>query len=344
MISPEIIEARKQIGKIISKSRSAAKPDRCLLCGKKISRFCDSHTVPRMVLKNIENNGKFDYANTILQNPLLNTDQGMKEATVFNLICNDCDNTLFQEYENLENLKKPPTERMLAQIALKDLLHILDKRLVEIQLYNQRDNNMPAAFVNRKQMFNHLDKRDFFSELDRIRAMLDSENYNYRLISWDKVDYIVPVAFQGALTIYGDMNGELVVDIYDEQNPTPIQQMHLCVFPLDDCSVIFSFYNQNDTEYDQFSEQLRRMNQERRLKFLGYLMFFISEDMMIAIKFPHRSFFLGKVQEMFMDNYEFWVDTKEEADMLERRNLMRFKFWKETSFPEILTEKYAIKV
>lgn len=222
MISPEIIEARKQIGKIISKSRGAAKPDRCLLCGKKISRFCDSHTVPRMVLKNIENDGKFDYANTILQIPLVNTDQGMKEATVFNLICRDCDNTLFQEYENLENLKKPPTERMLALIALKDLLHILDKRLVEIQLYNQRENNLPEAFVKRKQMFNHLDKRDFFSELDRIRAMLDSASYNYRLISWDKVDYKVPVAFQGSLTIYGDMNGELVVDIYDEQNPTPV--------------------------------------------------------------------------------------------------------------------------
>ncbi len=343
MISPEMIEARKQYGRIVSKSRGAAKLDRCLWCGKKISRFCDSHTVPRMVLKNITDDGKFDYANTILEIPFINKDKGMKEATVFNLICRDCDNTLFQEYENLENLKKKPTERMLALIALKDLFHILDKRLFEIQLYNQPNDRLSPAFVYRKQMINHLDKRDFFSELDRIRAVLDSGSNSYELISWDKVDYKIPVAFQGALTIYGDINGELVVDIYDDQNVTPIKQMHLCVFPLYDCSVVFSFYNREDKEYDAFAEQVRNMDQERRLKFLGYLMFFISEDMMMAKRFPHRTFFLGKVQDMFMDNYEFWVDTKEEAEMLERRNLKRFQFWREDSFPGILMEKYAIK-
>lgn len=342
MISPELIEARKQYGRIKSRSKGAAKLERCLWCGKKISRFCDSHTIPRMVLENINSDGKFDYVNTIMQIPLEKTDQGMKEVTVFNLICNECDNTLFQEYENLENLKKLPTQRMLALIALKDLFYIMSKRLFEIELYKQPENRMSPAFIHRKQMVNYLDKRDFFLELDRIRNILDDESNSYELIFWDKVDYKVPVAYQGAVTVYGDMNGELVVDIYDDKASKSIKQMHLCIFPLDDCSVIFAFYNKDDTEYYQFANQLRAMDLETRLKFLGYFMFFISEDMILVKKIPHRTFFLEKTRSMFMDGYEFWTDSKEEAEFLQRKNLARFKAWKEDIFPGILTQKYAI--
>ena len=342
-MTPELIEARRQFGRLFSKSKSAAKPDRCLWCGKKISRFCDSHTIPQMVLKNIDSNGKFDYANTILENPLIKYDQGMAEANIFHLLCTDCDNTLFQDYENLSNLKRSPTDRMLAQIALKNLLLILSKRLLEIEFFDLINEQMDPFFIQRKQMFNQLDKRDFFLEFDRIRQMLETDEYNYEIITYDKVNYKVPIAFQGALTVYGDMNGEMVIDIYDDSASKTIKQMHMCVFPLDDCSVIFTFYNKTDSEYVNFARQLKSMNQEKRLKFLGYFMFFISEDMMIAKKFPHRTYFYEQVKKMFREQYEFWTDSKEEYEGVKAQNLSKFKYWKEDSFPGILTQKYAIK-
>lgn len=163
------------------------------------------------------------------------------------------------------------------------------------------------------------------------------------LITWDKVSYQVPVAFQDPLTVYGDMNGDMIIDIYDESNRISIKQMHMCVFPMDDCSVIFTFYNKADTEYDRFAEQLRSMDQEKRLKFLGYFMFFISEDMILAKKFPHRTYFYNQVRGMFMDHYDIWTETKEEFEWGKQRNLNRFKYWKEDMFPAILTEKYAMK-
>ena len=117
-----------------------------------------------------------------------------------------------------------------------------------------------------------------------------------------------------------------------------------CVFPLDDCSVIFTFYKKADTEYDRFAEQLRSMDQEKRLKFLGYFMFFISEDMILAKKFPHRTYFYNQVRGMFMDHYDIWTETKEEFEWGKQRNLNRFKYWKEDMFPAILTKKYAMKL
>ena len=342
---PELIEARKQYGRILSQSKKAAKPDRCLWCGKKITRFCDSHTIPKMVLRNIAIDGELDYANTILENPLAKADQGMAEAGVFHLLCNECDNTKFQEYENLENLKHQPTQQMLAKIALKNFFLIINKRLIEIELYkhDQAEDQLQLSYLNRKQEINLLDKRDFFSELDRIKEMFETEDYSFELITWDKVNYIVPVAFQAPITVYGDMNGELVIDIYDHSGKVKTKQMHMCVFPLDDCSVIFTFYNKADTEYDRFAEQLRSMDQERRLKFLGYFMFFISEDMMLAKKFPHRTYFYDQAREMFMDGYDIWSSIKEVFEYGARRNLNRFKQWKEDMFPAILTKRYAIK-
>ena len=342
-MTEELIEARKQYGRILSQCKKAAKPDRCLWCGKQISRFCESHTIPQMVLKNIATDGKFDYVNTIMELPISKNDQGMAEANIFNLLCLNCDNTLFQEYENLENLKKKPTGCMLSQIALKDMLYIISKRLVEIELYDRIKEQMQPFFINRKQLINQLDKRDFFSELERIRTMIEKEEYNYELITYDKVNYKIPIAFQGQLTVYGDMNGDVINDIYDDSDVVRTKQMHMCAYPLDDCSVIFTFYNKNDTEYNNFVDQLRGMDQEKRLKFLGYFMLFISEDMLIAKKLPHRSYFYEQVRKMFMDQYEIWTDTKEEFNLEKARNQFRFKFWREDSFPGILTRKYAIR-
>lgn len=146
-MTPELIEARKQFSAILSRSRSAAKLDRCLWCGKKITRFCDSHTIPQMVLRNIATDGKLDYANAIIENPLIKADQGIAEANVFRLLCNECDGTLFQEYENPENLKQMPTGRMMAQIALKDIFRIMSKRLLEIELYDQMKEKMNPFYL-----------------------------------------------------------------------------------------------------------------------------------------------------------------------------------------------------
>lgn len=341
-MTPEMIEARKQFGRILSRSRRAAKLDRCLWCGKQIIRFCDSHTIPQLVLRNLAPDGMLDYANTILENPLMKLDQGIAEANIFHLLCKECDSVLFQEYENLENLKRPPTGQMLAQIALKDLFLIMSKRLLEIELYDQVKDRMHPIYVKRKQEVNSLDKRNFFEEFDHIKEMLEFEKYDFELITWDKVGYKVPVAFQDPVTVYGDMNGDLIVDIYDHSPEKKKKQMHMCVLPLDDCTVIFTFYNKTDTEYDQFAEQLRSMDQVTRLKFLGYFMFFISEDMMLAKKFPHRTYFYEQVRKMFLDQYDFWTSTNEEFELGKYRNLKKFKHWKEDMFPAILTDRYAI--
>ena len=68
---------------------NAERKNECLWCGKKITSFCNSHSVPQCVLKNIEVNGKFDYFNTLAELPVMNLDKGLNEAGTFKLLCRD---------------------------------------------------------------------------------------------------------------------------------------------------------------------------------------------------------------------------------------------------------------
>ena len=127
----EIIEATKALNKMIKDSRNQAKQSNCYYCGNDCDSFCNSHTLPAFCLRNIAQNGKVFYSNTILDLPLLKDDNGVNEAGTFHLICRDCDSKVFQDYENPDNYKDIPSIKMLAQIDMKNNLKNISKRLME---------------------------------------------------------------------------------------------------------------------------------------------------------------------------------------------------------------------
>lgn len=51
------VDVRKRINKMLSTARRNAKPTVCVLCGKTVTSFCNSHSVPQMALKPIADNG-----------------------------------------------------------------------------------------------------------------------------------------------------------------------------------------------------------------------------------------------------------------------------------------------
>ena len=204
-----IIEMRKKYSKLINESKRQAKQEKCLWCGKKITRFCNSHSVPRCVLDNIDTDGKVDYFNAIVNIPFINSDKGMNEAGTFKLLCPECDGKIFQDYESLEALKEIPSERMLEEIALKNILLMLNKRYTEIALYNNllKESKIPYPF-DKKQEVNSLDERDYFWDFNRIKEIMkeNDERCEFKLFYWKHLDYTVPIAFQGPITLYGDLN------------------------------------------------------------------------------------------------------------------------------------------
>lgn len=92
-----------------------------------------------MVLKNIAKAGKLYHANKLIEIPVVDKEKGISNSGTFHFICRDCDSKLFQEYENVDALQEIQTEKMLAEIALKDILLMLSKRNQEKE-YIKKEN------------------------------------------------------------------------------------------------------------------------------------------------------------------------------------------------------------
>lgn len=346
MANEKIIEIRKEYSRIISKSKQQAKKSECLWCGKKITRFCNSHSVPQCVLKNIDLDGKLDYFNAMLNLPILNQDKGISEAGTFKLICSECDNSIFQDYEELSKLESQPTEAMLEEIALKNVLMMLNKRYFEIELYHtlQKEYSVPYPYAV-KQEANALDERDFWLDFLRIKEMRSSSDESkgrYKLFFWKKLDYVIPIAFQGLVTLYGDLDGNLVTDTYNTSEDIIVKHMHICLFPLENSSVVFAFYHEKDCEYDNFAEQFGKLEEDEQLAVLSYIVYGYCEDMLFAKKFPHRTWIINKVRDTFMETAEIWAFNAEHAEYQKKLKLKQLKN-RDKEFPCILAEKFAIK-
>lgn len=346
MIDERIIKLRKEYSKIISKSRQQAKKNKCLWCGKKITRFCNSHSVPQCVLKNIDEDGKLDYFNVMLNLPLINSDKGIGEAGTFKLICKECDSKIFKDYEELSKLELLPTEVMLEEIALKNVLMMLNKRYLEIELFQNLEKEYKVPYpYEEKQKVNSLDERDFWWDFLRVKEMINSQEKRqgkYKMFYWKKLDYVIPIAFQGLVTLYGDLIGNMITDIYNTSEDIIVKHMHICMFPLETSSVVFAFYHEDDTEYDNFAEQFNEIEEEEQLAVLSYIVYGYCEDMLFAKKFPHRKWIINKVRDTFMETEEVWAFDKEHAEYKKRLKMQRLKN-RDKQFPCILAKKFAVK-
>lgn len=342
----KIIEMRKKFSKLINTSKQQAKKNECLWCGRKITRFCNSHSLPQCILRNIDTDGRIDYFNSMVNIPFLNSDKGIKEAGTFKLLCRECDGKIFQDYESLEALCDRPSEVMLEEIALKNVLMMLNKRYMEIQLYNNMQNEFSMPYLyEKKQEVNSLDERDFWWDFVRIREMIylsDQKKSKFKTFYWRKLDYIIPVAFQGLVTLYGDLDGNMVTDIYNTSEDLIVKHLHICMFPLETSSVVFAFYHEDDEEYDNFASQFNELEDDEKLTMLSYIVFEYSEDMLLAKKFPHRTWIINKLKETFMDSTEIWALDKEHAEYIKKSKLNNLKN-RDKNFPCILFEKYAVK-
>ena len=161
----DTIEVKKKISKLLSEARNLAKPERCILCGKEQTSFCNSHSVPRLSLKNIATDGMVLHATALLGIDVIDIEKGVNNSGTFRFICKNCDASFFQDYENEDNLKLRPTDKMLAEIAVKNFLLQISKRTQEQELYKELQQRF-STYTNPEDLagITELDIRNFNEE------------------------------------------------------------------------------------------------------------------------------------------------------------------------------------
>ena len=168
------MQIRKSLSQLTKKSKADAKRDTCYICEMPVSSFCNSHIIPQFVLRAIALDGELIQSTALAGIDHVDNIKGVKNSGVFHLICNECDSQVFSDYESPDIIVKPPTNRLLAQIALKNHLLDISKRLFEKSLYSNVQDKY-NTFLNKEDMdLEHdLDLRDYAWSYRRAKKILD---------------------------------------------------------------------------------------------------------------------------------------------------------------------------
>ena len=218
-----IYEIKKKLSYMEKEEKSDEKE--CLLCKKKITSYCKSHTILQFILKQVSNNGHLSTGVTTLRIPILQDFYGVGNALVFRCICDECDNTKFQLYENPDKYQADLSQEMIKQIVLKNNLRMLDKSKHDFNLIVKNYDKTIILYLGARINNIALDVRDYAD------MVIKNNKINYYVIDDFMLPYMTPLAFQGILNLLIDFDGKVVNNLYNLDPNYRLQNLHAIVFP-----------------------------------------------------------------------------------------------------------------
>ena len=351
-LTPEDIELRKKASRIFSEAESKAKLSYCVLCGKECSSFCNSHSVPQFALYRVAENGM---VSETLQNKALLHEKslGVKQTGTFKLICDTCDNESFQDYENPSSYSKEPTNKMIAQIALKNYLQMVYKRLVERELFTLLGQKFPhnKDISDEKVFIETLDLSGYISSLKYAQKAIKKANDKYYYLYYYKVlDYVVPYTAQSAITLISDFDDEVINNLYNLSPEYKTKDIHVAVFPLETTSVVMLFIEEGEKRYRNFYKQFKKLSPEDQLSAINYIIFSNIENVFINPKVQkdireNKRFveICGMTTEVTAEvesNFEPLFDCSDET--LLAKAIKEFSLSRRHEIPNLLSREYAM--
>ena len=287
MNEQEKINFKKDHNDRIRKARANIKPSNCMLCGKPITSFCNSHSVPKFSLKYIANKGELLRADVLTDPEKINISSGLNKTGTFYLICNECDGTFFQDYESEKKLKGPLSDKMLAEIAVKNVL---------IQLFNKKlEISYIRIFQNETNFFENFDDYEATLQFDVNTYIKEFEFHKniaeksisggYQIIYHEILPYKIPIAFQGMIAMKNDFNGQRINELhYFKDLSYKIQHLHILALPFENESCLLAFYHKTDKNYQKLRHHFNSISRDEKLKCLNYLIFEYAENYFFSSK------------------------------------------------------------
>lgn len=273
--------------KALSMGESFAKknvrPNNCLICNSSKNPFCNSHSVPARCLRAIAINGDVKVFNGLVKIPAIDDDKGVNEAGTFRLICRECDDKVFKDYETFEKYSdNNPPDKLLHEIVLKNYLKFYHKKSIEAKAFPKMLENLNLPYPDLLEPILNpggRDKNDFIKSVYEARKLLNSNtNGYYRIIEYRKLPYTCPLAFQGSITLITGFDGEIINDVFNNDKKYDLQDMHVCIFPEKEFTYILVFYKKYFQRYSQFAKHYTKLDSDERLRLLLFILLKYSED------------------------------------------------------------------
>lgn len=278
------IEFEKELSKLHKELKSRAKGSACVLCGKEMTSFCKSHSVPQFILKNIAIEGKLIPYSRLMDGKESDELTGVSSAMTFHNICKECDKRYFADYESEEALLKGLNDKMLAEIALKNHLLMLYKWRIDKEFtLKAKEEHMPNVFYPTKEIYDELTLKDNAFDIQRTKKIIDNGTEKRFAVLFNKtLDWKAPVCIQTQITLEKDIKGATVNNILSLSEKNRIQVLHLCVFPFKTKTLILLFHHKNDKAYREFDKQFKQLSLEKKIEYINYLIFAHTEHAFVS--------------------------------------------------------------
>lgn len=288
----DIIQFRKKLSELLKQARTNAKHDSCLLCGKKVDGFCNSHAIPQMCLKNIASDGKLDSIFSFLDSDVFDRDTGINNAGTFHIICNDCDNRSFQKYENVKSYIHNPQDdiELINQIALKTILRDIYKHELELEMFKlmpdfarKNSKNPLITFAASKVIDSQIEARkldldECYKALEKCKNSIKKQSPWLDVLMFEKLNYVVPIAYQGMIPLTTGFDQEIINNKFSYEYGYNLEYIHIVVLPFEKNSIVCLLMDKENTRYKQFSKRFIKLLKTPKIHCISYLLFLYCED------------------------------------------------------------------
>lgn len=338
------IADNKRFSKISKKAKANTKKATCYFCGKECSSFCKSHSIPDFILSRIAENGQLI---SLLQGKYPTTGRytGVNDAGTFFLICRECDSKVFQDYETEKAFDKTPSDKILSEIALKNYLLLIYRRIMENEIHRLRSKNLRfRGYSQEKIDVGQTDLSEFQSQFFYAKKALSNQiGEKYYLGYYIVVDYVVPYAAQAAITLCVDFEDNIVNNVYEVSKDYRIEQIHVSVFPLKGKSVISLFTENGSKRYRKFYKQLKKLSQLDQLAAINYIIFSYTENVFMSPEIAQQVSTNPSFEKVCRKTTDF-ISNK----FIEKKNVLpllikEFSLSQRNCIPNLLSPDFALK-
>ena len=329
--------------------KNKIKPNECILCGNNIASCCNSHSIPQMILKNITKDGYVLWSSICITPNILDSEKGCKNSGTFKFICRNCDQSYFKDYENPTAWNTMPNNTMLAQIALKNVLQQLYKREYQKKFTNelpnllQLDKNKTDAYnsiyANRANIVCDLDLNEYYKNIYLYKEIIDNKNQKncFNILFYQVLPYKVPIATQAMITLSRDRNGNVINDINDLSERTIMRNIHLCVFPFSDKTVVLAFYHKKDKKLKKIKTQFNKCSPKQNLQYINWLIFKYTENFFCSINLKTQLQNIN-IKQLFNED----SNDMPNLGFTNSINMINYKPVKINEIPNFLSEEFKL--
>lgn len=280
------IELSKEIGKIKKEANHYTKGTNCMLCGKECSSFCNSHSIPRFIIKNIANNGivytplmtKTNIENEV-KTKIFQSSPGVEKALTFENICRECDNNVFSNVENEEILMKSFDDRTLNLYALKSLLHEQYTKIKNTNFLNVGASKMHVEdFSNALTFPWAYDAIEASREIEDYKsAMKNNANIKHKVIIDKIIDRRVNFCTACQIALPRSYAGKEINNLFDYSRR--LGDIFILVLPLsNEKTRVTMYYRRKYSSYDIVFDEFKSMTIEQQLQAISDLLIIYTEN------------------------------------------------------------------